>query len=268
MRVAGYLLHLLAKWLDAIGSLFLRVATLLNNLLPALLSPADLMKLIKQHYERTYAHAAPQLTSDVYDWTLESWELETIERHGIVSGRILVLGAGVGREAIALAQRGLTVVGLDANGMALQVATKTARTLQIPAQFVQADFLRLPFASVPFRYAIMSGIMYSAVPGRARRLAWLADLARALAPGGLALFNFLIDQHPPSRTQRISHAANRILVRLPGANRSYQAGDTCAQSHFLHAFRDESEIREELEQASVLIQELNWRKGFAVISFP
>ncbi|MGH7258086.1 MAG: class I SAM-dependent methyltransferase, partial [Nitrospiraceae bacterium] len=173
MYIAGNLIRMLAKGLEFIGSLCQRFAMLLSNLLPAVLSPDDLTTLIKHHYDESYTHTAQHFTTDVYEWTLEGWEQEAMHRHGIASGRILVLGAGVGREAVALAQRGLNVVGLDINGSALQVARRTARALQVPAQFVQADFLHLPVAPTHFHYAIMSGIMYSAIPGRARRQAWL-----------------------------------------------------------------------------------------------
>ncbi len=268
MYVVGNLIRMLSKGLEFVGGLCQRVAMLLSNLLPAVLSPVDLTALIKKHYDESYTHSAQHFTTDVYEWTLEGWEQEAMHRHGIASGRILVLGAGVGREAIALAQRGLNVVGLDINGIALQVARRTARTLQIPAQFVQADFLHLPFAPAHFRYAIMSGIMYSAIPGRARRQAWLAHLAQHLVPEGVAILQFLIDRSPTSRSQRVSDAMNRVLATLPGGNPTYQPGDRCAQSHFLHAFQQESEIQDELKGAGVQIRELNWRQGFAIVSFP
>ncbi len=268
MSPIGNLIRSLARGLESTGNLCQRLAMLLNNLLPAVLSPPELMHLVKRHYETSYTHTVPQLAADLYEWTLESWEQDAIHRHGIAIGRILVLGAGVGREAIALAQRGLTVVGLEVNPTALQVATRTAHTLQVSACFVQADFLHLPFTPRQFEYAIMSGIMYSSIPGRDRRQAWLAGLADHLVPGGVVLLNFLIDRSPLSRTKRLSDAMNRVLVMLPGANRSHQPGDGCAQGHFLHAFQDETEIREELEQAGVHLRELNWKRGFSVVSFP
>ena len=268
MHVAGNLIRVLAKGLEFIGGLFQRLAMLLSNLLPAMLSPVDLTSLIKSHYDESYTHTAQQFTTDVYEWTLEGWEQDAIDRHGITSGRILVLGAGVGREAVALSQRGLNVVGLDINRSALRVARRTARALQVPAQFVQADFLHLPFAPAHFHYAIMSGIMYSSISGRVRRQAWLAHLAQHLVPEGVAILQFLIDRSPPSRSQRVSDTMNRVLATLPGGNPAYQPGDRCAQGHFLHAFQQESEIQDELKEAGVQIRELNWRQGFAVLSFP
>ncbi len=263
----GNLIRVLAKGLEFIGGLLQRFAMLLSNLLPAMLSPLDLISLVKRHYDKSYPQTAQHFTTDVYEWTLEGWEQDTMDRHGIASGRLLVLGAGVGREAVALAQRGLNVVGLDINGIALQVAARIARTRRIPAQFVQADFLRLPFLPAHFHYAIMSGIMYSSIPGRARRQAWLAHLAQYLVPEGMAILQFLIDRSPPSRSQRVSHGLNQVLAMLPGSNPTYQHGDRCAQGHFLHAFQQESEIQQELQEANVHIRELNWRQGFAIVSF-
>jgi 2-polyprenyl-3-methyl-5-hydroxy-6-metoxy-1,4-benzoquinol methylase len=267
MYIAGYLIRMLSKGLEIIGGLCRSLAALLNNLLPAFLSPDDLNTLITYHYDKSYTHTAQHFTNDVYEWTLEGWEQDAMQRHGITSGRILVLGAGVGREAVALARCGLDVIGLDINAIALRVGRKAARSSQVHAQFVQADFLRLPFASTHFHYAIMSGIMYSAIPGRVRRQAWLAHLARHLVPEGAAILQFLVDRVPPSRTQRISDAMNRVLAILPGGNPTYQLGDRCAQGHFLHAFQQESEIQEELQGAGVQIRELDWRQGFAVVGF-
>lgn len=267
MSPAGNLIRSLARGLETAGDLFQRLAILLNNLLPALLSPADLTTLIKRHYDTSYRQTVPQLAPDLYDWTLESWEQEALQRHGIAAGRMLVLGAGVGREAIALAQRGFAVAGLEVNGTALHVATRTARTMQVPAFFVQGDFHHLPFVRKQFEYIIMSGIMYSSIPGRLRRQTWLQELAGQLVPGGVLILNFLIDRSPLSRTRRISEGINRLLVTLPGANPSYQAGDGCAQGHFLHAFQDEDEIRQELAEAGAVIHELNWTRGFSVVGF-
>ena len=57
-------------------------------------------------------------------------------------------------------------------------------------------------------------------------------------------------------------------MTLPGANQSYQLGDTCSQSHFLHAFVDEEEIQSELREAGATIEQLHWHEGCAVLSWP
>ncbi len=145
-----------------------------------------------------------------------------LARHGIQSGRILVLGAGVGRESVALANRGLQVVGLDISREALQVAVHAADRAGAKALFVQADFLHLPFTAAGVRYVLLSGIMYSAIPGRRQRQVWLRSLRAHLQDNGLVLLNFLIERWSATRSRRTIEAANRVLAALSGANAAYQ----------------------------------------------
>ncbi len=266
MRPIGRLIRVLAVLLNRIGGLFERGSFILNGLLPALLPAAELTKLIRAHYDSSYRDAYRHFSNDQYEWSLEKWEEDVLHRHKILSGTMLVLGAGVGRETIALAKLGLWVVGLDINHEALRTAARMGRGT--PAVFVQADFTALPFGSIAFDYILLSGIMYSSIPGRRRRQAWLRSLSNHLKDGGCAVLNFLVDRWPSTRSRRLVETFNRLAVKLPGANPAYQAGDTCAQCHFLHAFKDEAEIMSELLEAGVTVEELNWSRGFAVLTFP
>ena len=60
---------------------------------------------------------------------------------------MLVLGSGLGRESLAIAQRGVTVVGVDTNDLAVRTAVQFAGTMGARAHFSIASFLELPFAS-------------------------------------------------------------------------------------------------------------------------
>lgn len=265
MRVLGFLVLYLARLLATVGRIFDRGAFVMNGLLPALLPPHHLTNLIRRHYERSYSNAYAPLSDDLSQWTLEQWEKEVFIRLGIRSGRMLVLGSGVGREAIALANLGLSVIGLDINREALRTAARAARHTTAAAVFVQADFLSLPIRPQSVECLLLSGIMYSSIPGRDNRRAWLRSATDHLTPDGFIVLNFLVDRWPPARSRRLVEALNRIVAALPGANQAYQPGDTCAQSHFLHAFLTEEEIRQELVQTGVTLVDLNWNRGYAVV---
>jgi len=71
-----------------------------------LLPPKELTRLIRNHYDDSYRNVAAHLPETCFKWTLENWEEDMLARHKMTSGTILVLGGGVGRESIALAQRG------------------------------------------------------------------------------------------------------------------------------------------------------------------
>lgn len=267
MRIVGSLVRLLARTLEAVANLFYRLSNLFNGLLPALLSPTQLTRLVRENYHASYPNDVDLATTDFERWRLFDWELEILERYNIRSGRMLVLGAGWGREAIDLARKGLSVVGIDTNFAAVRTARRIAQATGVPARFHQADLLKLPYASASFRNIILSDIMYSAIPGMTRRQAWLLDLSRILQPNGLLILSFLTERCPISRLQVLCRRVNRLLVKLPGASTTYQPGDTCAQGHFLHAFQDEDEIRRELIGARVVIRELDWKRGFAVLTY-
>lgn len=268
----GHIACRLAKVLQWVGSSFSRLGNVFEGLLPALLPPAELSRLTREQYLPSYnsQHTATIDLTTLYqkEEPLDAWEREVLDRYGIHTGRMLVMGVGVGREAIGIARRGISVVGIDSSFAALRIAQRLAESQETPARLQQGDYLALPYAAGSFDYALLSSIMYSAIPGRAGRQAWLRDVARILAPGGLAMLSFLPEQNAPGRVQTLCRHLNRALVKLPGANRAYQAGDDCAMVHFLHTFQDEEEIRGELTGAGAMIREIAWNQGYAVVSFP
>jgi ubiquinone/menaquinone biosynthesis C-methylase UbiE len=268
----GHLARRLAKALQQVGSYFSHLGNFLEGLLPALLSPAELSRLTREQYLPDYAskHFDTIDLTTLYpdEETLDAWEREVLERYGLRTGRMLVMGAGTGREAIGIARRGLSVVGIDSSFAALRIARRLAESRGASVRLHQGDYLSLPYAAGSFDYALLSTTMYSAIPGRAGRQAWLQDLARILTPGGLVMLSFLPERNTPGRARALCRRLNRVLVKLPGANRAYQTGDDCAMVHFLHAFQDETELRKELESAGALIRELDWPRGFAVLAYP
>ncbi|NGZ94758.1 MAG: hypothetical protein CV089_01265 [Nitrospira sp. WS110] len=267
MRLLGHFILMLVRIFDVTARLVFRVQQLLTGILPALLPPEKLIGLIRNHYDASYQGVEAHLSDTCDKWTLESWEKDVLACHNMTSGTVLVLGAGVGRESIALAQRGFVVVGIDINQHSLCVAAQQAMTQGLQPLFVQADFLAIPIVPARVDYVFMSGIMYSSIPGRKQRQTWLRSLRTCMSEHGLVVLNFMIDRERETRTRRIIHRLNHWLTRLPGANQSYQLGDTCFQNHFLHAFVDEEEIRAELRDAGAMVNRLSWHEGYAVLSW-
>ena len=266
MSFLGFCVKHLADVAHWIGRLFERAGFLLTGMLPAILPPAALTKLIRTHYDRSYDDTYFRFTGAQQEWPLEQWEKDVLARHHILSGKLLVLGTGTGRESIALAKRGFYVIGLDISRSALRMAAHIARTAGVPVTFVQANFLALPAHPAHFDYILLPSIMYSSIPSRNWRQAWLRQVTSLLAPKGLAVLQFLVDSTPPTRTKRVCQTINQWLTRLPGTNCLYQPGDTCSEGHFLHAFQSEQELRQELSESGVVLQELNWHGQYLVVA--
>jgi SAM-dependent methyltransferase len=268
MSVFQFLVLRLGKGLDRLGSLFYQLSNMLHGFLPALLSPTQLQGLMNEHYGRVYTEGFFADSLDFQQDGLHRWEKEILDRYHINSGRMLVLGAGWGREAIAIAQRGVRVVGIEVNAIAARTARQRAKTMGVPAVFLQADLLKLPTDREWFDCVLLSQHMYSAIAGKSQRQAWLANLRRVLTPNGRVILSFLPERPPASRLRTARRRLTMMLARLPGANSGYQIGDHCDGGHFLHWFQDEVEIRSELVGAGVRIQDLNLSPGFAIVTYP
>lgn len=265
IRLANILIQLFARCCELMAAVFYRVANLLNGLLPALLSPTQLSARVIRNYQTIYSKEPRAY--DRGDEMLDSWEAVVVERYRIRSGRVLVMGSGWGREALALAHRGLTVVGIDTSFQAITPAQARAREAGIPAHFHQASFLDLPYKPHSFDYVLLSSSMYSTIPGRPGRQSWLRALRQQLKIGGYAILSFALESSPRTGLRTVRTSLSIAVSKLPGANPAYQPGDECPAGHFMHLFQSEDELRTELAEAGATIHDLNPARGYAVLTF-
>lgn len=94
-------------------------------------------------------------------------------------GRALDLACGAGRNALALAERGLRVLAVDLSVEGLRLAARRARERALPVQPVLADLRR---------FAVRPGSVRVVVNTRFLCRETFALIREALAPGGLVLF--------------------------------------------------------------------------------
>lgn len=114
---------------------------------------------------------------------LHPWEAAVVQRHFPPSGRLLDLGCGPGREAIALAKLGYDVLGADLSEAILARARANAAEAGVTVQWLLVDGLNLPPG--PFDAIIMWAQVLGNIPERRDQLTLLTNCRAALAPGGL-----------------------------------------------------------------------------------
>lgn len=117
-------------------------------------------------------------------------ELAALIDQGKVRGEVLDAGCGEAELALALAEQGYSVVGLDGSATAVAAATATASERGLPnAHFAVADITEFTGYDGRFDTVLDSGLLH-ALPV-ARRQAYIDAVHRAAAPGaGLFILAF------------------------------------------------------------------------------
>lgn len=158
-------------------------------------------------WERFFDHHAPKYDAEPFTTGTEeeiTFLLELLEERDIpvhpgrrsgAGARILDLGCGTGRHAVALAERGFTVTGVDLSRGMLDQAAGKAQKAGVGIDLVHEDARRYDGAGA-FHVVIClcegsMGLMGVAEEPHEHDAAVLATIFRALRPGGTAVINAL-----------------------------------------------------------------------------
>jgi len=162
-----------------------------------------------------YARWAPTYAPEAHNPLMALEQQSVLELLPAVEGRrALDLACGSGRYLPHLAAgRGSRVIGLDLSPVML------ARAVAFSGKLVQADLRCLPFVAAAFDL-VVCGLGVGHVPHLKPAL---AEIARVLAPGGVAVYS---DFHP--------------FAGLAGLKRTFRGADggTYAAQHFVHLYAD------------------------------
>lgn len=135
--------------------------------------------------------------------------------------RILDLGCGTGRAAIALAHGGHEVTGIDLSQSMLEVAQGKVNACQLPIQLVRGNIVELSmFRDHVFDAAICLFSTLGMISGATARRQALAEAFRVLRPGGqLILHVHQLGHHLSTRAGRrlFAHDLIRRIVKRPDA---------------------------------------------------
>lgn len=131
--------------------------------------------------------------------------------NGLLAGRtVLDLGCGSGEITHGLLRRGAQVVGVDLTS----AATRATRSLNPAAAVVQANALRLPFATAAFDLSVSIGVLHHTPDARSG----LAEMVRVTRPGGRVLI-MLYSRWTPYHLVYTATAPLRRVVPVTVLNR-------------------------------------------------
>lgn len=246
----------------ALARFLIRLGAFIQSSAIMVMPSDDLVAFSRQYY------ADP---GSVDDWNradlvaagLSSTEQQLLEHIPFRTGRLLLLGVGGGREAIALARMGFDVTGVDFIPGMVEGAIRNAERSHVKIQGLVQEISELDVPAEMYDVIWLSAAMYSCFPTRLRRLRVLQLARAALKPGGYFACQFHWDPRPG--TSRSRARINQFIAWITLGNRSYERGDMLwGNVEFLHAFSSEKELGSEFEAAALQGVWLNIPAGMGV----
>lgn len=200
-------------------------------------------------FERGYLELYPHR-----DLAAAQAEVDGLLARGLpaAGGRVLDLGCGFGRHLVALRGRGLDAYGLDRSAQLLARIPPELRT-----RVVRGDSRALPYRNGAFAAVLVlfSSFGYFDEAGNARAL---AELARVLAPGGLAVLDLMNPPRvratlvPESVTRREGLELHERRHLADGGRRVQKAVRVRAADGREHAWREDVRLYELAELRPLL----------------
>jgi hypothetical protein len=208
--------------------------------------------LLRQVSEVQYEDARKYRTKE-YDYQnsdynrrgLWRWEQEAISRHFGSCRRLMVVGAGGGREVLALRRLGYEVDGFECDPGLVARANELLAAEGLVGTMRPCAPDECPLAEGPYDGIVVGWGAYLHIPGKQRRMKFLRGLRRLMSDGSPILVSFLCRSSHARRVRVIARAAN--LIRWLLHRELVELGDAL-DPHFFHFFTRE-EIVAELEAA-------------------
>ena len=188
--------------------------------------------------------------SDRYNRTgLWAWETNVINRYFGESSAIAVLGAGGGREVLALRKLGFSADGWECQGDFAEVANRLLVEDGFEPSVSVAPRDTCPSGERGYTAAIVGWGTYTLIQGRRRRIAMLRALRDRVVEGSPVLVSFYARKEAERRYQLVAAIAN--AARVPLGRERAEVGDHL-EPNFVHYFTEE-ELRAELEEAGFVM---------------
>ena len=250
-----------------IARFLIRFGRFIQSLAIMVMRTDDLIEFSRQTY------AIPEAVKiwgrdDLVDAGLTPDEIDMLDRVPLSHGRLLLLGVGGGREAVALGQKGFDVMGVDFIPQLLAKTKENCAKHNLRFAGLAQEISRIDVPAARFDVVWLGDGIYSSVPTSHRRVAMLKRIRNALKSDGYCICLFFW-----RRGKGIPRAVEwfrKCFGFLTGGNIHYEDGDTLFQNaEFIHEFSIEQKLKDELKQGGFRVEYFHiskeWMRGGTIL---
>ncbi len=238
---SGYLISLYKGSQGWLKIVFTLLQSGFNGVWLGLLSPQQLQQYTEMHYDGINLYK----DDDYILRGLFDWEKTCIEKYFQGLEKILLTGAGSGRETLALSRMGYSVDAFECNPTLVNHGNDLFARMNIAARIELCACDVAPRTGKMYDGVIAGWGMYALIQGRARRIAFLRQLRAQCAAGAPLLLSFFTRKDDRFRyrfTRRVANIFRWLLRR-----ERVEVGDELMPD-YIHNFI-QAEIAAEMEAA-------------------
>jgi len=221
------------------------------------LSPDDLNALTAGHFDQSQF-----FSSNVHNRSgFFEWEREMLDRFFTQGSRVLVAGAGGGREVLALRRSGFAAEGFDCNRVLVKASERLFDELGESRHVIYCPPDTVPPGSPTFDALVVGWTVYTHIPTKQRRIRFLEALRKRALENAPLLISFFA-RVSSSRQDALSHRLARFWSFFSRARKdAVEIGDHINYARYTHSFT-EQELSEELLAAGFRITHFFEAGGF------
>ena len=220
------------------------------------LSADELNAVTAEHFDQSQYYASTEHNlSGFFDW--EKSVLDRFFRRG---SRILVAGAGGGREVLALRKAGFYAEGFECSLPLVRASEQIFDRLDESKYLTFCEQDSVPPGPRIYDGLVVGWTVYTHIPTKARRAAFLRALSQRALPNSPLLISFFA-RHNSSSDEALVHRTARLCwFFLRGRKESLELGDRISFARFVHSFTSD-EVEAELRTAGFRVEEHGEESG-------
>ena len=225
------------------------------------LSPDELNAVTAEHFDHSQFFSSNGHNRSGFF----QWEQKTLDQFFRRGWRVLVAGAGGGREVLALRHSGFEAQGFECSPALVDASQRIFDELGESDYLVHCPPDTVPPGPPTYDALIVGWTVYTHIPTRDRRIRFLEDLRKRALPHAPVLISFFARQDLSIDAVLVYRLAKVRSLFARARRETVEIGDHISFARYVHAFT-EDELAEELKHAGFRVahfaQEGDW--GYAV----